>query len=204
MSDGVTTETTATETAAETTETTTTETTEQAATTETTETTETDLTAALYGAPEAYELALPENTVAPEGFFDAFNPIAKKYNLSQEGAQALLNDLATEIQPKMIALRDSEIAAIKAGWVEQTKSDKEIGGIKFDENVTAAKRALATFSTPEFVQLLDETGVGNHPETIRLFLRLSKSMREDSVIAPDNNPGTTTREDRLKALYPNR
>jgi hypothetical protein len=159
--------------------------------------------AKLVGAPEAYEaIKLPEGTEVPEGFMDLFNPIAKDFNLSQEGAQKLFDRLATDLQPKILAAQNEKWEGIKQTWSEQTKVDKEIGGVNFDDNVAVAQRALNTFGTPELRQALSDYGMGNHPEMVRLMLRIGKSMREDSVIHPDVSTDTSGEKAKLKGLYP--
>lgn len=156
--------------------------------------------AKLVGAPEAYtDITVPEGAIVPDGFFEAFNPIAKDFNLSQEGAQALFDRLATDLQPKMIAAQAEKWEGVKTAWAEATKTDKEIGGTEYDANVAIAQRALNTFATPELKQALSDYGMGNHPEMVRLMLRIGKAMREDSVIPPD---GSGVGGDKLKSLYP--
>ena len=154
----------------------------------------------LVGAPEAYtEFKVPEGAVMPDGFFEAYTPIVKDFNLSQEGAQALFDRLATDLQPKMIAAQQEKWEGVKTAWAEATKVDKEIGGTAYDANVAIAQRALNPFATPELKQALSDYGMGNHPEMVRLMLRIGKAMREDSVIQPDGSGGD---KDKLKGLYP--
>lgn len=155
--------------------------------------------AKLYGAPDKYELTVPEGTQNPDGFLDAFSGVVKKYNLSQEGAQSLLNDLATDIQPKMVAARQAEWDGVVAGWETAAKSDTEIGGAKYDEVKTQALRARNTFSTPELDAFLTQYRIDGHPEVTRLFYRLSQSMREDSVIKPDT--GVSQNDERINNFY---
>ena len=157
--------------------------------------------AKLVGAPEAYEaIKVPEGAALPDGFFDTFNPIAKDFNLSQEGAQKLFDRLATDLQPKMIAAQQEKWEGIKTGWIEATKADKEIGGTEYDAKVAIAQRALNSFATPELKQALTDYGMGNHPEMVRLMYRIGKAMREDQVVHPDS--GGSKESDRFDALYP--
>lgn len=157
--------------------------------------------AKLIGAPEAYtEFTVPEGAVIPDGFFEAYTPIVKDFNLSQEGAQALFDRLATDLQPKMIAAQQEKWEGVKTAWAEATKVDKEIGGTGYEANVAIAQRALNTFATPELKQALSDYGMGNHPEMVRLMLRIGKAMREDSVIQPDGAGGDKN-EDRINSFY---
>ena len=73
--------------------------------------------------------------------------------------------------------------AIRAGWFEASKSDKEFGGDKLEANLGIAKKALDTFGTPELNKLLVSTGLGNHPELIRLMFKAGKALSEDTFVA---------------------
>ena len=45
-----------------------------------------------------------------------------------------------------------------------------------------ASRAFAEFSTPELQKLMDETGLGNHPELLRIFAKVGERLGEDSLV----------------------
>ena len=83
---------------------------------------------------------------------------------------------------------------------ESARADKEFGGEKLDENLAIAKTALDKFATPEFTKLLNDTGLGNHPEVLRVFVRAGKAISPDSVIPGKAAPSPA---DRLSALYDN-
>ena len=68
------------------------------------------------------------------------------------------------------------------GWAETVKADKEIGGDKLTSNLSAAQRALAQFGTPELKEYLEGTGLGNHPELVKAFVKVGKAMSEDGVV----------------------
>jgi hypothetical protein len=74
-------------------------------------------------------------------------------------------------------------------WADTAKKDSEIGGDKWDKNVEVAQRALNTFGTPELKAALNLYGLGNHPELIRLMVRMGNAMREDSIVLPGSQVG---------------
>lgn len=85
-------------------------------------------------------------------------------------------------------------------WESAARADQEIGGDRFGENLAIAKTAIDKFATPELKQMLDETGVGNHPEMVRAFFRAGKLLQEAPIV------GTTTgtgRKTLTQALYGN-
>ena len=74
-------------------------------------------------------------------------------------------------------------------WLETSKADKEFGGEKLPENLGVARKALDAFATPELCKLLDETGLGNHPEVIRMFFRAGKAISEDKFVGGNQAGG---------------
>ncbi len=54
------------------------------------------------------------------------------------------------------------------------KADKEIGGDKLISNLSAAQRALDQFGTPELKEYLNTTGLGNHPDLVKTFVKIGR------------------------------
>lgn len=148
-------------------------------------------------APEEYaDFTLPEGMEVDKDLLAEFLPIAKELKLTQDQAQKLV-----DIEAKMVAKRMDAWNTVVQGWSEATKTDKEIGGDNFDKNVEVAQRALNTFGTPELKTALNQYGLGNHPELIRLMVRIGNAMREDGIVLPGGQPsgnkGEPGRADRL-------
>lgn len=129
-------------------------------------------------APESYTFDLPEGSQLPEEGVAAFSEFAKKQGLSQDAAQDLLSKMAPAMQDRQARLLEQA----RADWQAQTKADKEIGGDKLNENLAVAKKALEKFGTPELTAMLNETGLGNHPDLVRTFYRIGKAISEDSFV----------------------
>ena len=85
-------------------------------------------------------------------------------------------------------------------WENQLKADKEIGGDKFKESVATALKTLDTWGSPELQQQLNETGLGNHPDMIRLLVRAGAAMQDAKVLT--TNAGGA-RKSFADALYGN-
>lgn len=119
-----------------------------------------------------------------------FAAIAKKHNLSQEAAQefaALGANITRGFAPAQAAI----LAEADAKWTADSKADKEFGGVKYDENLAVAKRALDTFGSVELVKFLDESKLGNHPEVLRYFYKVGQRISEDKLFTGDApNPAT--------------
>lgn len=169
-------------------ETTTEETTEATTTEETTEETtseETEETTA-EGAPEEYaEFAMPEGIELDTELADQFKTVAKDLNLNQEQAQKVV-DLAGQMRQ-----RDVEaIIAVRQEWLDESKADPEFGGDKLDASLGVAKKAISAYGSEKFVELLNQTGFGNHPEFIRFAVKAGKGVAEDTVVTGGTRAAT--------------
>jgi hypothetical protein len=100
-----------------------------------------------------------------------------------------------------MATRQAEAhAQLVETWTEQVKTDKEIGGDKLDQNLGIARKAIDTFGSPELKALLNSTGLGNHPEVVKLAFKVGKAISEDRFVTGSPKGAET---DMAKKLFPN-
>lgn len=153
------------------------------------------------GAPEEYEdFELPEGVEVNEEILGEFKPLAKELNLTQEQAQKLVSWQAEAAKTHEAGVNEY-YANLMTEWQESVRSDKEIGGKAFDESVSYAKAALEAFGTAELMEVLETTGMGNHPEFVRVFARMGKAVKEDGIRVGSSNPEGP--KDPAHILYPN-
>jgi hypothetical protein len=153
------------------------------------------------GAPEKYEFTAPKGQSYDPQVIEEFSTAAKEANLTQDAAQKLIEKMA----PALATRQQAQIAAIHQQWVEASTTDKEFGGDKLKENLGIAKKALATFSTPELSRLLEDTGLGNHPEVVRMLVRVGRAISEDGYVSGSPGPAKVNMGDFssiANALYP--
>ncbi len=129
---------------------------------------------------EPKPLALEDiDLTPPEGFEldaevgDAFKQFAVENNLTKEQVKTL-----TDMQVKLYEKQTAAHADKVKEWGESLASNKEIGGPKLQENLGYARAAINEFFSPEAKQMLDLTGLGNHPDFVVGFVRLGKAMGE--------------------------
>lgn len=153
------------------------------------------------GAPETYEdFTFPDGFEAVEAKIEAFKEIAKDANLTQADAQRLM-DIHAEMTAEYSAKLAEEWNTVRKNWAKEAKSDKEYGGQKFNESMRAAKRALDTYGSPELIKTINETGIGDNPEFVRLMVKVGQTLGEDSTITGKGVGDVET--DRAKKLFPN-
>jgi len=149
------------------------------------------------GAPEKYEFTAPEGKQYDSAVLEPFSAAAREAGLTQVAAQTLLDKMA----PALADRQSEQVKAVQTQWLEASKSDKDFGGDKLQENLAVAKKAIDAYSTPELKTLLNETGLGNHPEVIRMFFKAGQSLKEDTFVPGGGVPAEPA--DRAKRLYNN-
>lgn len=138
------------------------------------------------GAPEKYEFKAPEGRNFDNEVIASFSEIAKELNLTQESAQKMLDKVGSKLEER----QSQQLAAMSQEWAQASQADKEFGGDGIQSNLAIAKKALDAFGTPELRSLLNESGLGNHPELIRFFYRAGKSISEDQYVVTGGTTGS--------------
>lgn len=131
------------------------------------------------GAPEKYEpFTAPEGTALDAAVMTEFETAARELNLPQDAAQKLIDKMA----PVMAKQQTAQLEQLRTDWAAASTSDKEFGGDKLTENLGFARKAMDTFGTPELKTMLNETGLGNHPDVVRFMVRAGKAISEDKIV----------------------
>lgn len=149
--------------------------------------------------PEKYEFAAPEGQDFSPAFLEAYSTVAKEIGLPQDKAQAIIDKVAPVLEKQQA----EQIEKVHEEWKESTRTDKEFGGDKLMENLAVAKTALEAFGTPALKEMLNATGIGNHPELIRFFYKAGKALSEDGVLTghKEGTGGPKNFNDLANALY---
>lgn len=153
------------------------------------------------GAPEQYEdFKAPDGVTLDATVTGEFKTLAKELNLPQDQAQKVV-DLGAKLMQQAQAQHATALTEAAAKWATDSTADKEFGGDKLQENLATAKKALDTFGSPELKTLLNESGLGNHPEIIRLLFKTGTAISEDRLVA--GKSGTTPATTTAQRMFPN-
>lgn len=147
------------------------------------------------GAPEKYEFKAPEGKEYDTQLIGSFSEAAKDANLTQDAAQKLLDKVAPALQ----ARTEEQVKAVHQQWTEASTADKEFGGDKLKENLGIARKALEQFGSKELRTFLEESGLGSHPEVIRMLYRAGKAISEDGFVS--GSPGGKSTVNVESVLY---
>jgi hypothetical protein len=137
---------------------------------------------------EYSDFVIPEGFEFNEDALNRFKEVSKESNVPQETAQKYI-DLYTEIEQQKVEAQERETQEIVEGWKNEIKSDPEFGGTKFDETIIRAKRTLHQFGNDNLKEVLIASGLGNHPEIIKLLAKVDKVNGEETGATP--NPQKT-------------
>lgn len=141
--------------------------------------------------PEKYEFAVPDGMQMDAAVVDALTPAFKELGLTQEAVNKLVEPYnkamvaaeakrETEFKDWMKTTTEQNVAAIRKEW-----------GHEFDGNLKTAQKGLARVFGPEGKKLLDETGLGSHPEFLKAFFTVGKMISEDQP--PPHTPAPAKR-----------
>lgn len=135
------------------------------------------------GAPEKYEdFKVPEGAIVNQPVLDEFKATAKELNLTQAGAQKLI-DLQVKHMDSLVQSMQQSFQQIKDDWKADTI--KTLGASAKTDLVSAGK-AIEKLGTPELRKMLNETGVGNHKELVKFFVEVGKLVSEDKPVDGKN------------------
>jgi hypothetical protein len=133
------------------------------------------------------ELKLPEGSHLTAEAVEKVAARAKELNLTPEQAQAELQR-ESDLVKTFVEGEKQKLAKEVTAWVDETRKDTEIGGEKFAQSAEMAKRVVNRFGTDAFKKALNDTGLGNHPELVRVFVRIGRAMTEDQLVVASGQP----------------
>lgn len=157
---------------------------------------------AALGVPEtadAYGLKAPEGV--PEGVWSddmakVFAAKAHEAGLTTAQAQAVAGwyagtaaEQAKAMEAAAVAAREEATAAMRSEW-----------GGQFDAKIEVAKRALVQFGGQGVADLMTETGLGNHPEVVKMFARIGEAIAEDKPAGMGGGTAPVMTDPRAQAM----
>jgi hypothetical protein len=156
-----------------------------------------------------FDLVVPEGYSMDDSATKEFGEFAQEIGVDQEKAQKML-DRHLDSLGKALGRDQDSLKGIHESWASESMNDKEFGGTSLAENIVGARKVMNSFSSPatdgdgkpvlhpegvmkgqqmtKVEVLLNQTGMGNHPEMIRIFHRISKAISEDTFVQGDMKP----------------
>ena len=141
-------------------------------------------------APEAYEdFTLPEGMEMDADVLGEFKNLAKELNIPQAKAQQLI-DFQTQLATKQAEQYQAAVTKQSQDWAAAIKNDPDVGGENYDKSVASAVKVIEAFGDPSLKELLNNSGLGNHPALFKFCHRISAAIAEDKFVMPGSQTDT--------------
>ena len=140
------------------------------------------------------QFKLPDGMKLDEGKMKSFISLAKEFKLTQEQAQKLVDFDAAGIKASEEAFRK-----MQEGWKADTL--KELGE-NAEQKLGEAVQAYKQFGDDEFVKLMKDTGLENHPAVVRVFRNIGSKIATDKTVPATSN-GVKSSKTVQEILYGN-
>lgn len=154
--------------------------------------------------PEKYDfakVAMPEGMTLDAPLLAAVEPVFKELGLTQEAASKLVEAHAKALGA-IETKKEADFKTWMAGQMTQHQAAlKTEFGLAYDANIATAQRGMARYCSPAMKAILDETGLGQHPEFVKAFLQIGTSVTEDTP-PPGGKPASTGKS-AAQVLYGN-
>lgn len=135
-------------------------------------------------------LTVPE-AIKSDAFVTAVRGLAEQHKAPLELAQGVLDAIAAEAKTSVDGW-----TAQREAWRAEVKADPAIG----DQGMAHVKTWLDTFGTPELREMLEQTGVGDHPLLLRALAKAGKEAGEAPIVPSGGGSPTV---DVYRTMYPN-
>jgi hypothetical protein len=125
---------------------------------------------------------------------------AHKLGLSKDQAREIYNWISSKHQQQESQQKDLYQEQVRQG----VDSLRKEWGNNFDAETQIAKQAFLQLADAEMVQTMEESGLGNSPQMIKLFNRVGQILKEDGMLQNDvafgDNGGRASIQDRLDKI----
>lgn len=145
-----------------------------------------------------FNFSIPEHIDIDQKALEDFRPVAESMRISPQNMQSLV-DIAIDMHDRAQTSQKEQEETLNTQWIEKTKNDPDIGGVHLQNSVATAQHALQSFASPELISILDHTGLGNHPDMVKMFCAIGKAISEDRFIT--SNSGAPARRSLEQILY---
>lgn len=153
--------------------------------------------------PSYDQFAVPEGLAVDQAKLGEFTNLLGEFETTTKADHAEVQKLGQQLVDRHIAaVKDAVEGIAKAyqenwenqtkGWLEAFKADPEIGGNRQETTTKAARDFIRTFGgnadqQKEFRDLMQSTGLGNHPAMIRMLANANLAKSEGKPI-PASQP----------------
>ena len=125
---------------------------------------------------DAYQVNKGEKYVVADEVMSEFKKLAFESNLLPQQAQKVMDWFNEKASTGIDTANQSQEERMANGWNDLAKE----WGQGFDRNMVAAKSVIQEFGDPEFVNYLNESGLGDDPKLAKFLSKIGSNLKEDS------------------------
>lgn len=115
----------------------------------------------------------------------------------------IIKGMADKAVASFVDAQAVQVADIRKSWADAALADPEIGGDndKLSASISKCGLVLDTFGSPALRETLRSTGLGNHPEVIRIFAKVADQISDATIHRP--GPGAQEAKTAANVLFDN-
>lgn len=125
--------------------------------------------------PDEYEI--PYDTNMEKEFASEIHKLGLSKTQGQQVYNFIKNngELSNQMAKQQFEeLQQENINKLKSDW-----------GAEFQRNATKARQAFLQLADAETLQMFEQTGLGNHPEVVKIFHKVGEILEEDGLLNTD-------------------
>ncbi len=119
---------------------------------------------------EAFALEVPEGHAMYPETVDTFATTVQELGVTQETAQAVMDRML----PAMAERQQVARAEMQQQWQNEVAQDEALADALPD-----ARRVIQQHGSPELLDLLNETGLGDNPAMVRFAARIARALSDE-------------------------
>jgi len=127
------------------------------------------------------DIVIPEGMTLDTEVLEQFLPIAKELNLNKEQAQKLVDFQLSTIKNTEQQGQDNFNKVVK----ELEQETKDMLGADYKKELSYAAKTMNLLNEEDrksLKEVLNNSGMGNHPLLIKMFIEAGKSLSEDKLV----------------------
>ena len=143
----------------------------------------------------SYTLKLSEESHLDKSTLEEIKSFAKENKLSNEAAQSMLKREEDAVSNFVKGSQDALEAQVEQ-WRGDVEADKVLGRENFEQTKLNARKAVQSFGSEEFINILNTSGYGNNPEVVSFLAKIGSLMSSDSLVV-----GSQPKQDKADHEY---
>lgn len=117
-------------------------------------------------------------------FMKTVRDLFHEHGVPAKAAEGIFSKYTALLADQHKAVKEADIKAQQT-WVEGLK--KEFG-TAFEQKIAVGNAALKKFGGEGVIKLLRSTGLGSHPDVVKMFVALGQPLMDDNIVDGSGNP----------------